>query len=114
MDEFLKLLVAFTGDPAYGEMIPSISKGEFTMCKVVEQFRNALPPVYNGENFMQAGGAYSHILVKDLGVYAPTYATFKRYVMPTHPDGIWVYLGNCLRNDTTDCTNLTEISRKNS
>ena len=81
---------------------------------IVEQFRNALPPVYNGENFMQAGGAYSHILVKDLGVYAPTYATFKRYVMPTHPDGIWVYLGNCLRNDTTDCTNLTEISRKNS
>ena len=40
VDEFLKLLVAFTGDPAYGEMIPSISKGEFTMCKVVEQFRN--------------------------------------------------------------------------
>jgi len=40
VDEFLKLLFAFTGDPAYGEMIPSISKEDITMCRVVEQFRN--------------------------------------------------------------------------
>ena len=46
--------------------------------EIVEQFRNALPPIYNGENLLQADGAYSHILVEELGVYAPTYATFKR------------------------------------
>ena len=40
VDELLKLLVAFTGDPTYGEMIPSISKGGATMCSVVEQFMN--------------------------------------------------------------------------
>jgi len=40
VDEFLKLLFAFTGDPAYGEMIPSISKGDVTMCRIVEQFMN--------------------------------------------------------------------------
>lgn len=80
--------------------------------EIVEQFRNALPPIYNGENLLQAGDAYSHILVEELGVYAPTYATFKRCVMPSHPDGIWVYMGNCLRGETRDCTNLMKISRK--
>ena len=40
VDEFLKLLVAFTGDPTYGEAITPISKGEVTMCRVVEQFMN--------------------------------------------------------------------------
>lgn len=78
--------------------------------EIVEQFRNSLPPICNGKEFMQAGGAYSHILVKDLGVYAPTYATFKKYILPeTNPEGVWVYMGNCLRHDTRDCTNLTEI-----
>lgn len=40
VDEFLKLLTAFTGDSAYENMDPSTLKGEFTMCSVVEQFRN--------------------------------------------------------------------------
>ena len=40
VDELLKLLVAVTGDPTYGEMFPSISKGDVTMCSVVEQFMN--------------------------------------------------------------------------
>lgn len=40
VDELLKLLAAFTGDPAYGELIPSNSKGDVTMCRFVDQFRN--------------------------------------------------------------------------
>ncbi|MBQ6875643.1 MAG: Rpn family recombination-promoting nuclease/putative transposase [Lachnospiraceae bacterium] len=40
VDELLKLLAAFTGDPAYGELIPANLKGDATMCRFVDQFRN--------------------------------------------------------------------------
>jgi len=77
--------------------------------EIVEQFRNSLPPIANGKEYMQAGGPYSHVLVKKLHAYAPTYATFKKYVMPTHPEGVWVYMGNCFRYCTKDYTNIEEI-----
>ena len=40
VDELLKLLAAFTGDPSYDELIPSCSEGDVTMCRFVDQFRN--------------------------------------------------------------------------
>lgn len=76
--------------------------------EIVEQFRNSLPPIVNGGEFMQAGGAYADIFIKELDTYAPLYATFKKCVTPTHPEGIWVYLGNCLRGKQED---LTEAAR---
>lgn len=77
--------------------------------EIVEQFRNSLPPVANGKMYMQAGGAYADIFIKELNTYAPLYATFKkREPSEQHPTGIWVYLGNCLRYETEDRTPLVK------
>ena len=40
VDELLKLLAAFTGDPSYDELISSCTEGDVTMCRFVDQFRN--------------------------------------------------------------------------
>lgn len=76
--------------------------------EIVEQFRNSLPPIVDGEAFMQAGGAYDNILIKDLGVYAPIYTTFEKRPAVSNTDGLWVYVGNCLRGTREDCTKLSE------
>lgn len=77
--------------------------------EIVEQFRNSLPPIVNGGEFMQAGGPFAHIFIKEIDTYAPLYATFKKCeASELHPNGVWVYLGNCLRYKTKDRTSLVK------
>lgn len=72
--------------------------------KIVEHFRNSLPPLVQRSGYLQASGAYSDVFVEDKGWYVSTYTTFKVI------NGVWTFIGNCLRNREEDFTNIRKIS----
>ena len=55
--------------------------------EMVNYFMNVLPPVNMSFGYLQAGGAYNHVVVD--GKWTATYITFAK------EDGKWIYKGCC-------------------
>lgn len=72
--------------------------GDIVEQRIVDYFINSLPPIYFGENFVQAGGAFDHRLDKEDNLVKPIYTTFEK------ENGNWVYKGNCFRGKNEDMT----------
>lgn len=63
--------------------------------EIVEQFRNSVPPMFNGRTYMQAGEPVAHVLSKELKLYAPVYTTF----LYDENESLWRYIGDCFRHE---------------
>lgn len=72
--------------------------GDIVNQDIINYFINSLPPICIGENFVQAGGVFVHILDKGDNLFKPTYTTFEK------EDGKWVYKGNCFARKNVDMT----------
>lgn len=72
--------------------------GDIVDQSIVDYFADSLPPIYFGEYFVQAGGAFDDRLDKEANLLKPTYTTFEK------EDGRWVYKGNCFRGKNKDMT----------
>ena len=64
--------------------------------RIVEEFRDALPPATIRANLLQAGEPYDHRLDPRTGHWKATYFTFAKR------DGEWVYCGKCFIGETTE------------
>lgn len=86
--------------------------GEIVDQNIVDYFSNSLSPICSGENFVQAGGAFDHILDKDDNLIKPLYTTFEK------ENGHWLYKGNCFKGKNEDMTyvsfnSMNSINKEN-
>lgn len=90
-------------DFVYDEFPGHAGIGTKVTSKVVDYFRNLIPPVVDYENFMQVGSPYEHLEDVRSKTMRGTYRTFKRI-----SDNVWELRGNCFLGEDIPAREVKE------